>query len=153
MARTGCHLAQFNWATLRFPIGDPRVAEFAKNVARMNRLAERMPGFVWRHLDDQKALAKLNHPGRFRRTALFTTTLSLWTDVDALRAFSFQTLHKRFYAKRADWFEPHDGPYIVLWWVPEGHRPGIPEAVSRAETLLKHGETEDAFGWPKPPGP
>lgn len=147
MARAGQYLAQFNWATLRYPITDPRVAEFAENIARMNLLAERMPGFIWRHLDDQKALKKLNHPGRFRRTPNFTTTLSVWRDMDALKAFSFQTLHKRFYAKRAQWFEPHDGPYIVMWWVPEAHRPDIPEAVARAEALLTDGSSERAFGW------
>ncbi|WP_152912531.1 DUF3291 domain-containing protein [Candidatus Rhodobacter oscarellae] len=143
----GHHLAQFNWATLRYDVKDPRVAEFTRNIARMNALAERIPGFIWRHLDDPKQLRRLAHTGTFKRTPRFTTTLSVWRDFEALETFAFKTIHKRFYDKRAEWFEPHEGAYHVLWWVPEGHRPTIPEAVERAEHLLSQGDTAAAFGW------
>lgn len=42
------HLAHFNWATLKAPVGDPRVAPFVDAVPKVNALAERSPGFVWR---------------------------------------------------------------------------------------------------------
>lgn len=142
------HLAQFNWAKLRYDWDDPRVAEFMDNVARMNMLAERMPGFVWRHLNDRPALRKLRHPGLFAPDKRFTTTLSVWTDVAALQRYAFKTVHSRFYGKRGDWFEPHvGGPHIVFWFVPQGHRPSIPEAVERAEHLIAHGDSDFAFGW------
>ena len=103
LSRPGFHLAQFNWATLRHKPGDPRVAEFIDNVARMNALADRMPGFVWRHQNDSKALNRMRRPLPFKRTKRFTTTLSVWRDVEALRVFAFQTVHNRFYAKVDDW--------------------------------------------------
>ncbi|MEL7116283.1 MAG: DUF3291 domain-containing protein [Pseudomonadota bacterium] len=127
------NLAQFNWATLRYDVDDPRVAEFVDNVARMNLIAERMPGFVWRHHYDSKALSRLKRPLPFERTDRFTTTLSVWRDARALADFAFRTIHNRFYEKRALWFEPHKGPYMVMWYVAEGHRPDIDEAVDRAE--------------------
>lgn len=143
----GHHLAQFNWATLRHDPGDPRVAPFIDNVARLNKVAERMPGFIWRHQNDSKALNRLRRPLPFNRTKRFTTTLSVWRDVEALRVFAFKTVHKGFYAKRAEWFEPPTGPYMVMWWVPEGHRPEVGEAVDRAAQLLTEGDGPDAFGW------
>jgi hypothetical protein len=145
--RVGHHLAQFNWATLRHDPSDPRVAEFIDNVARINAMADRMPGFIWRHQNDSKALNRLRRPLPFARTKRFTTTLSVWRDIEALRVFAFQTVHNRFYAKRAEWFEPPKGPYMVMWWVPEGHRPDVGEAVERAALLLDQGDGPDAFGW------
>lgn len=143
----GHHLAQFNWATLRHDPADPRVAEFMENVARMNMLADRMPGFVWRHLNDRTALRKLGRTGTFAPARRFTTTLSVWTELEALERFAFKTVHSRFYKKRAAWFEPHQGPYMVFWFVPQGHRPLIPEAVERAEHMLARGDSAYAFGW------
>lgn len=46
------HLAQFNIARIRYPLDDPRMAEFVDNVARVNGLAEAIEGFVWRLQDD-----------------------------------------------------------------------------------------------------
>ncbi|RAI01837.1 DUF3291 domain-containing protein [Acuticoccus sediminis] len=143
----GHHLAQFNWAKLRYDWDDPRVAEFIDNVARMNTMAERMPGFVWRHLNDRSALRKLRHDGIFATSKRFTTTLSVWTDLESLKRYAFKTVHSRFYKRRGEWFEPHDGPYIAFWFVPEGHRPSMAEAVERAEHMLAHGDSETAFGW------
>src|SRR3569623_231805 len=42
------HLAQFNIARIKYPLDDPRMAEFVGNVARVNGLAEQIDGFVWR---------------------------------------------------------------------------------------------------------
>ena len=50
---------------------------------------------------------------------------------DALERFVWQTVHKRFYGRRTDWFEHFEGPSVLLWWVPAGHRPGVEEAVAR----------------------
>ena len=36
------HLAQFNIARIRYPLDDPRMAEFVDNVERVNALAEKI---------------------------------------------------------------------------------------------------------------
>ena len=46
------HLAQFNIARIRYPLDDPRMAEFVDNVARVNASGRKMPGFVWRLQDE-----------------------------------------------------------------------------------------------------
>ena len=41
MQRPTQHLAQFNIARIKYPLDDPRMAEFVDNLARVNGLAER----------------------------------------------------------------------------------------------------------------
>jgi len=65
----------------------------------------------------------------------------------ALERFVYQTIHKRFYGRRAEWFEHFDGPYFVMWWVTAGHRPSVDEAVAHLEHLKKHGPSDHAFDW------
>lgn len=42
------HLAELNVGRLLAPTDDLRVAEFMTALSRVNALAERMPGYVWR---------------------------------------------------------------------------------------------------------
>src|SRR5579884_2056779 len=49
---TRFHLAQFNIARIRYPLDDPRMAEFVDNVHRINGLAEQIEGFIWRLQDE-----------------------------------------------------------------------------------------------------
>ena len=46
------HLAEINVARLRHPLDDPRVADFVANLDRVNALAERSDGFLWRLKDE-----------------------------------------------------------------------------------------------------
>ena len=46
------HIAQLNIGRFRFPTDDPRMAGFMENLDRVNALAERSEGFVWRLKDD-----------------------------------------------------------------------------------------------------
>ncbi len=42
------HLAEVNIGRVLGGPDDPRMADFFDNLARINTLAEHMPGFVWR---------------------------------------------------------------------------------------------------------
>ena len=59
--------------------------------------------------------------------------------------------------RRREWFDRMKEAYSVLWWVHEGHRPSIPEAVARLELLREKGPTAAAFtfrhAFPPPGGP
>src|SRR6202030_3511838 len=48
----GQHLAQLNIGRLRYDLDDPRLADFIDNLARVNAIAERSEGFVWRLKDE-----------------------------------------------------------------------------------------------------
>lgn len=136
-------LAQLNIGRLRYEIDDPRLADFMNNLALVNSLAERSAGFVWRYSDDS-GNATNTRPYADPRIAI---NLSVWESVEALERFVYQTIHKRFYGRRAEWFEHFEGPYFVMWWVPAGHRPSVAEAVARIELLKQQGPTEQAFDW------
>ena len=138
------HLAQLNIGRIRYEVNDPRMADFMNNLQRVNALAERSPGFVWRYQDDSGNATNSRPFGDDPRMAI---NMSVWESVEALEKFVWQTVHTRFYARKHEWFEKLDGAYFVLWWVPAGHRPSVQEAIDRLEHLKAHGPSEHAFGW------
>jgi hypothetical protein len=141
------HLAELNIARLRYPQGDPRAAAFFDAIDQVNAIADRMPGFVWRLKDEGgDALA-------FRLTPdpNLIANLSVWESPEAFEAFVWGTVHAKFYRRRADWFEPIGSPHLVMWWVPEGHRPTLEEAGDRLTHLARHGGSDIAFGWERLP--
>jgi hypothetical protein len=138
------HLAQFNVGRMRYANDDPRMAEFVNNLATVNGIAERTPGFVWRYQDDSGSATNTRPFDGDPRMAI---NLSVWRDVESLERFVWQTVHKRFYGRRAEWFEHMAERYMVMWWVPAGNQPGIAEAIERLRHLQKHGPSDHAFGW------
>ena len=134
-------IAQFNIARARWPLEDPRMAEFTNSVYRMNALAKRSPGYIWR-LEDEEGPDAPKFPG----DPLMTFTLSVWQDVDALRAFTWNTIHKRFRMRNAEWFQPLGQAYLAIWPVPEGHRPDGREALGMLDLLRREGPSDRVFG-------
>ena len=135
------HLAQLNIGRFRFPTDDPRMAGFMDNLDRVNVLAERSPGFVWRYQDET---------GNATNTRVgddYAVNLSVWENAEALEAFVFRTVHAQFYRRRAEWFNALDEAHMVFWWVPEGHVPSLDEAMQRLEDYRASGPGERAFGW------
>jgi hypothetical protein len=142
MAQTQ-HLAQLNIGRFRYPTGDPRMADFMNNLDLVNALAERSEGFVWR-LKDDSGNATSFQPFPDPQMAV---NLSVWESVEALERYVWQTVHKRFYGRRQEWFDVLEGPHLVMWWVPAGHLPTLVEAKERLEHLAERGSTDRAFGW------
>jgi hypothetical protein len=142
------HLAQLNIGRLRYEIGDPRVADFADNLERVNAMAEKMPGFVWRYTD---ASGNATDTRPYAGDPMMAVNMSVWEDVESLERFVWQTVHKRFYGRRTEWFEHMGERYFVMWWVPAGHRPSIAEAIERLNHFRDHGASEQAFGWEELP--
>ena len=138
------HLAQLNIGRIRYEVGDPRMAGFVDNLAFVNALAERSEGFVWRY-QDESGNATSTRP--FGGDPMMAVNMSVWESVESLEKYVWQTVHKRFYSKRHEWFEKMDERYLVMWWVPAGHRPTIQEAIERLEHLKENGDSEHAFGW------
>ena len=62
--------------------------------------------------------------------------MSVWEDLESLRDFVYRNgPHLDFMRRRRSWFHPMAVPYLVLWWVPAGHIPGLDEALSRLDLL------------------
>ncbi len=137
------HLAQLNIGRFRYPTDDPRMADFMNNLDLVNAIAERSPGFVWR-LKDESGNATNFRPFPDPQMAV---NLTVWESVEALERYVYQTVHKRFYGRREEWFDTMAGPHFVMWWIPAGHEPTLQEAKERLEYLAGHGPSDYAFGW------
>lgn len=137
------HLAQLNVGRMVQAKGHPAVAEFFDNLERVNAVADRMPGFVWRLQDDggdATAFRLGNDPN-------LLVNMSVWETPEALATYVFQTVHATFYRKRASWFIPMETPHACMWWVPVGHRPHLAEAAAMLDDLTTHGPSERVFSW------
>lgn len=149
-AHTTRHLAQINVGRLLHDKADPRVAEFMDNLALINGVAERSPGYVWRFTDEGGVAATdVSFDGVDPR---FIANLSVWETAESLHHFVWNTVHRRFYAKKAAWFETLTDTHVALWWIPVGHRPTLEEGRERLAHLAAHGPSEHAFGWESLPG-
>lgn len=141
------HLAEFNLGILRHAWGSAKIADFENGLEHVNRIAERSPGFVWRLSDDDMDAMQNDPVGPFGANPRLASTLSVWEDLESLEHFVWNTVHKRFYDRRHEWFGDEQTIRLVLWRVAEGHRPSIAEAAKRLRHLEAHGDTDIAFGW------
>jgi Domain of unknown function (DUF3291) len=143
-------LAQLNIGIVRGAMDSPVMADFAAGLSRINALAERSPGFVWR-LQTEDGDATAIRP--FENENLLVN-MSVWRDVDSLRRYVYHSEHVDLMRRRREFFERMPQAFLVLWWVPRGHRPTIAEAMARLEMLRARGSGRAAFtfreAWPAP---
>ena len=140
------HLAELNIGRLIAPTDDPRVTAFMTALDRVNGLGKRMPGFVWM-MEGSGEPGTGNTENNIGDDPQFVANLTVWENVEALEAFVWNTIHRQFYERRAEWFEVLGGMHFVMWWIPEGHRPTLEEGLERLEHLKSNGNTDHAFGW------
>ena len=137
------HLAELNIAKWRFPADDPRAAPFVNALDAVNAAAVRMPGFVWRLVgegNDATDIVAFDDPS-------VIVNMSVWQTVEHLEQFVWNTIHKRIYARKAEWFAAMESHHFVMWFVDEGHMPTLTEAKERLAHLDAHGNSEFAFDW------
>ena len=135
-------LAQLNVARMKAPLESPVMADFVSSLEAINRLADSAPGFIWRLQSDEGDATSLRPIGED-----MLVNMSVWSDADALADFVYRSAHAAVMRLRRQWFERLAEAYLVLWWVPVGHRPSIEEAISRLEMLRRHGPSPDAFNF------
>src|SRR5262245_28342118 len=133
-------LAQLNIATMKESKESPLMADFVANLERIYIIAESAPGFVWRLKDEEEEAAGM---GLFGEGILIN--MSLWENIEALRAFVFKSAHLELLRRRREWFEKMTEAYAVLWWVPAGQRPTVLEAKEKLMHLRQYGSTTYAF--------
>ena len=139
------HIAQMNMGYLLHPIDDPRIAEFADNSARINALADRSRGFVWRMTDEDLTNPDNDYGRLFGRPDVALATLSVWETVADFAHFVHKTVHGQFLNRRATWFEHVDAPSYVIWPVAVGHIPTVAEGKARLLQLRAEGPSAAAF--------
>ena len=140
------HIAQVNIGRMKGALEDPVLADFVARLDEINALADRSPGFVWR-LQTEAGNATYLRPFDDDRI-LFN--MSVWESIEQLKRYVYYTAHVEVLKRRHDWFEKFSGAYTALWWVPQGHRPGVDEAKQRLAHLDAHGPTPFAFTFKEP---
>jgi hypothetical protein len=133
-------LAQLNIAIMKEPLESPGMADFVANLDRINAMAEASDGFVWRLQTEEGDATALRPMGENT-----LVNMSVWRDVASLNGFVYRSAHVEIMRRRKEWFERMSDAYLVLWWVPKGHRPSMDEALARLALLRNKGATAEAF--------
>jgi len=138
------NVAQLNIAKMKYPIQSPEMFTFVDNLDRINSLAESSPGFIWRLMRDFTCpvCAKL-----FGSNII--VNMSVWSDIELLHNFVYQSSHSKIMSRRKEWFDKFDAAYSVLWWLQIDKVPTVSEANEKLLLLKNNGPTADAFTFKK----
>jgi hypothetical protein len=140
MSMSNYELAELNIGVINAPLESPVMADFVANLDRVNALADAAPGFVWR-LQTEEGNATALRP--FGENII--VNMSVWKDIASLKDFVYKSAHFQILCRRKEWFERMSEAFLVLWWVPEGHRPTLAEAKAKLDLLRQNGPTAEAF--------
>lgn len=138
-------LAQLNIARMVAPLESPVLADFVANLDRINALAEQSPGYVWRLQTEDGDATALRPLGED-----MLVNLSVWKDIESVYNYVYKSAHVEVMRRRKEWFERMRAAYTVLWWVPQGHRPTVEEAITKLAQLRAHGPGPEAFTFKQP---
>ncbi|MEZ5117260.1 MAG: DUF3291 domain-containing protein [Candidatus Nanopelagicales bacterium] len=133
-------LAQLNIARLRAALDSPELADFVAALDDVNASAESASGFVWRLKDESGNATSIRPWGED-----VVVNLSVWDSVESLRAWMYAGQHLELLRRRREFFVPLASHHLVLWWVPEAHRPDLDEAHLRLSMLDRLGPSAEAF--------
>lgn len=139
------HLAQINIGKALAEMDSPIMHGFVSNLAKLNALADTAPGFVWRLQSDDGNATSL----RYFDDPMMIVNMSVWKTVEALKHYTYETVHVEYLKRRKEWFTVLGKPHFVMWWIKAGHIPDIGEATQKLEHLATHGSTQDAFTFSK----
>jgi hypothetical protein len=136
-----------NIGFLLYPFGDHRISEFEDNSDRVNAIADRSKGFVWRLKDEGFELPENDIGGLIGRPDVAAATLSVWESYENFEQFVHKTVHNQFLRRRAEWFENINAPSYVIWPVEAGHIPSLIEGYKKLMLLREHGPSEEAYNF------
>jgi hypothetical protein len=140
------HLAQVNIGRAVAPMDSPEMAGFVAQLAPINALADRSPGFVWRlQTADGNATSILPYDD-----PRININMSVWESVETLKEFVYKTGHIVPLRDRLKWFEKPVEAHMTMWWIPAGHIPSVDEAKERLQFRRTWGDTAVAFSFSNP---
>ena len=140
-------LAQLNIARAQYPLTSEEMADFVALIASVNAAAEASDGFIWRlrDADGEGALEqRLSAEGLSGDDML--VNLSVWRDLDALRAFVIgDSSHRDVMKRRFEWFHRAMEPMTVCWYIDDGEMPTVIDAETKLLELRRSGQSELLF--------
>ena len=150
-------LAFMTVGILREPVGHEQVQGFIDRVPSVYHSADTSHGFHARSIRDLGTY--LQSWGEVKLPACYpqptpneqiASTLSLWSDLESVAAFSYHGPHGEALTKRREWFDKTDLPIYVAWWVQADHAIDWEEGIDRLDRLHRDGPTPYAFNFAHP---
>ena len=109
---------------MRHPLDDQRMAGMRDEIDRINALADRSPGYVWRFKTAGGDATDVRVLDDWR--VLFN--LTIWRSLDALQRYVYHSEHAVFFRRRREWFLPAaagtGGTVVGLRGAPSGRGRG-----------------------------
>lgn len=139
------YLAQVNIAKMLAPLDSPVMVDFVANLDRINGIAEKSDGFIWRLKDEDNNATSI----KIYNDDFLIVNMSVWKDIDSLFKFTYNSDHISVFKRRKEWFENMKEMHMVLWYVPDDKLPTVADAEERLNHLRNHGPTEFAFTFQK----
>lgn len=140
---TKYHLAQVNIAKMLAPIDSPVMADFVNNLDRINTIAEKSRGFVWRLTGDENNATAL----RIFEDDFLIVNMSVWESIQALFDFTYASQHAGVLKRKKEWFQKMTDMHMCFWYVEAGYEPSPEDAKQRLQYLNSHGESPYAFSF------
>lgn len=134
------NLAQINIARMLAPLESEIMKDFVNNLERINQLAEKSEGFVWRLVEDNNESAV-----KVFKNDQIVVNMSVWQSINTLLNFTYKSAHKDIFKRRKEWFSAMKEMHMACWYVPVGTYPTAQEAKDRLEYLNEYGESPYAF--------
>lgn len=139
-------LAQLNLALAKHPLSSAEMADFVSQVAAVNAAAEAADGFIWRLRDDGDGSLSIRLSAAGLDDDAMLVNMSVWRDLDALRAFVIDDPgHRAVMKRRAEWFKRAIAPMTVCWFVDRGEIPTVADAQDKLLELRRSGPNERLF--------
>ena len=135
------HLAQVNIARMLEPLHSPVMADFVNNLERINTIAEKSQGYVWRLTGDGNDATSI----KIFNDDYLIVNMSVWESLDDLFQFTYQSQHLDIFKRKKEWFSKTKSVHLACWYVPVGVFPTIADAEGRLSYLSLYGETPYAF--------
>ena len=125
------------------------MAGFESQLESINAVADRSPGFVWRLAGEAGDATAI----RAFPDAKILVNMSVWESLEALHQYVYRSPHLAPLRDRREWFEPMEGPHLVLWWITAGSIPTVDEGrpSSRSSRGEDRRKTPSRSGTPFPP--
>ncbi|MBU2945221.1 DUF3291 domain-containing protein [Zobellia uliginosa] len=137
------HLSQVNIAKMLAPIDSPVMADFVKDLDRINAIADKSTGFIWRLQGDENNATAL----RVFEDDFLIINMSVWESKEALFNFTYASQHAGVMKRKKEWFHKMSDMHMCLWYTKEGHEPTPEEAKERLRYLNDYGESPYAFSF------
>lgn len=150
------HVAIYNFGLHVAPYDSPEVEGFRLREFANFEAAARAQGYVGRSgYGDEPGVPSWGRQvfPRFIEGSGFLTapsSLSLWTDIESLMAFSYSGVHAEALKGARNWNVKQRWPSAVLWWVDAGCVPEWKDGVEKLEQLHDHGASASAFSFKQP---